>query len=310
MRQLTWSPCQLSTGHAALLCPHRWRPHRVTMLRLVPDDVGFCLVVQNFRGFDAVSPLFVQLRSSPRFAAGLSAGSKTVELEEQLKQHLQVPWPQSATRSWGYRRPGVSAYRRPTNRKKNRISWSSMLGTPKCWRPVGASQCPAKTIRRPQTSDSTHHGVSTHIARSATRSSSALRGPLLAISTKEAMLLRVIDRERRARQGSTGVRQRARLGVESCRRPFGEPTRVRFAAGQKAAAPPAEALIVGVDLPKALDGMALAVQMHHADVELGLTFLAKEGDPLQPGFCRRLANVGVATLSATALFAVALIRSP
>src|SRR5262245_18779518 len=73
---------------------------RDELLRLVPDDVGFCLVVEDLRGHaDAFlrSPFFEQLRASPlgeRIGPGSPEMQKLAEVEQFLEQHLQVSFRQ------------------------------------------------------------------------------------------------------------------------------------------------------------------------------------------------------------------------
>lgn len=68
---------------------------RDELLRLVPEDVGFCLVVQDLRGHVAAlrdSPFLEQLRTS-RFGVAFSGSPELVKLagmESVLKEHLQI----------------------------------------------------------------------------------------------------------------------------------------------------------------------------------------------------------------------------
>jgi hypothetical protein len=68
-------------------------------LRLVPEDVGFCLVVEDLRGHANAlleSPFVKQFRSSPLGAKVLAAPEvqKLVQLERFLEQHLQTSFAQ------------------------------------------------------------------------------------------------------------------------------------------------------------------------------------------------------------------------
>lgn len=79
----------LPTSYCAAATP------RDELLRLVPEDVGFCLVVQDLRGHVAAlrdSPFLDQLRAS-RFGkafAGSPELAKLAGIESVLKEHLQI----------------------------------------------------------------------------------------------------------------------------------------------------------------------------------------------------------------------------
>lgn len=91
-------PCISLLALLVLSIPASAAP-RDELLRLVPEDVGFCVVVQDLRGHNAAiaaSPFAEQfnnsflgraIRSAPEF-------TRLVEMEKQLKQQLGVDWPQ------------------------------------------------------------------------------------------------------------------------------------------------------------------------------------------------------------------------
>src|SRR5438128_10646321 len=83
----------------AFALPVRAGLPRDDLLRLVPEDVGFCLVIQDLRGHsDAFlrSPFTKKWWESPIGKAISSAPEhkKLIEFEAQLKQGLGVTWAQ------------------------------------------------------------------------------------------------------------------------------------------------------------------------------------------------------------------------
>src|SRR6476620_11193089 len=72
---------------------------RDELLRLVPDDAGFCVVVQNLRDQLARlehSPFAARFAASPLGRAFRDApeARKLAALDQQLRTHLHVSWPQ------------------------------------------------------------------------------------------------------------------------------------------------------------------------------------------------------------------------
>ena len=72
---------------------------RDDLLRLVPEDVGFCLVIQDLRGHSQSflqSPFAKKLWESPigMTIASAPEQKKLLEFEAQLRQGLGVTWPQ------------------------------------------------------------------------------------------------------------------------------------------------------------------------------------------------------------------------
>src|SRR5205814_5860862 len=81
--------CLLPTAYCFAATP------RDELLCLVPEDVGFCLVVQDLRGHITAlrdSPFLEQLRAS-RFGVAFSGSpelAKLAGMEAVLKEHLQI----------------------------------------------------------------------------------------------------------------------------------------------------------------------------------------------------------------------------
>src|SRR5579884_1542567 len=72
---------------------------RDELLRLVPDDVGFCVVLQNLRTQSKAllaSPFVAQFRASPLGQALQHApeAAKLIQADVQLKKYLHVSWAQ------------------------------------------------------------------------------------------------------------------------------------------------------------------------------------------------------------------------
>src|SRR5438874_1561010 len=81
---------------ASALPIHAAKP-RDEVLRLVPDDVGFCFLIQDLRGHARAfleSPFFARLRSSAlgRELAASPHAQKLAEVEKHLKKSLDLSW--------------------------------------------------------------------------------------------------------------------------------------------------------------------------------------------------------------------------
>src|SRR5712691_7819433 len=65
------------------------------LLRLVPEDVGFCLVVQDLRTHSAAflqSPFFRRLSETGFGPAGAPELAKLADVEKEFKKHLNLDW--------------------------------------------------------------------------------------------------------------------------------------------------------------------------------------------------------------------------
>src|SRR5690242_14919897 len=82
---------------AVLAAPLHARPPRDELLRFVPDNVGFCVVLQNLREHGAAlwnSPFADQVRRSP-LGVALGAAQELQQLtnvEKELQKHLGIGW--------------------------------------------------------------------------------------------------------------------------------------------------------------------------------------------------------------------------
>lgn len=98
MNSITLSRLALSALVATILAsPASPAPPRDELLRLVPDDVAFCLMVQDLRGHIAAltdSPFAKQFNASPvgKLIAASPEAAKLGDVEKFLKQHLGTDW--------------------------------------------------------------------------------------------------------------------------------------------------------------------------------------------------------------------------
>jgi hypothetical protein len=189
-------------------------------LRLVPDDVGFCLVLQDLRDHAealAGSPFVQQFRASP-LGIGLQASPEAVKLfavENQFRKDLQVDWTRLRDDIFGDAvvvayRPGppgamtkqdqdliVIRARDPKLlaglvERVNRIQQEKKEVTE-----LEPRTCQGQTYYRRV--DRTHENYY------------FLHGPLLAVSGQEAMLRRVIELDRRDGPAEPFVARQLRL---------------------------------------------------------------------------------------------------
>jgi hypothetical protein len=89
----------LALGLLALAVPVRAATPREELLRLVPDSVGFCVIVQDLRGHAAsldASPFVEQLRQSPLIAKLRTSEElkKLDRFEAKMKDKLGLDWAQ------------------------------------------------------------------------------------------------------------------------------------------------------------------------------------------------------------------------
>ncbi len=290
------SPCRLVTLSCALLAlaapvVATAATPRESVLRLVPDDVGFCLVVQNLREHSDTlmrSPFATQFLTSPLglTLAASAPAKKLSDLHEQLKLQLRTSWPQLRDEILGD--IVVFAYRPPPTGKPEDEQDLAVLHARDANALAGllerlnALQKQSGDLKELATR--TYRGVEYVYRAERNKDQFYYRdGPLLAFSSKEAMLRRVIDRARDATDREAALPKHLdRLGAMGAPAVLWvNPRAFDAQLEQKSSATAgAEALVVQKVLTywKALDGMALTLQLHRSDVEVGVTFLAKEGD--------------------------------
>jgi hypothetical protein len=181
---------------------------RDELLRLVPDDVAFCLVVQDLRGHVAAlkeSPFAKQFNASPvgKLIAASPELAKLRDVEQFLKQHLGTDWAQLRDDILGD--AVVFAYRPGPPGKPEEEQGIFLVR-------AGNEKALANLVDRFNKAQQTfgelkkleerqHNGVTYHcrIERNQPPGYYLLRGPVLAFTQQEAMLKRVIGLDQQAR---------------------------------------------------------------------------------------------------------------
>ncbi len=180
---------------------------RDELLRLAPDDVGLCVLVQDLRGHAAAladSPFLAQFRAS---VIGKMIGSsqemrQLTAAEKVLKQHLETDWPQlrddilGDAVLFGYR-PGPPDHPEQEQgfvilRAPNAPLLEKLINR------LNTVQKQAGDLK--ELEERQHNGVTYYrrVERKQTPYFYYLRGPVLAASAQEAMLQTLIDRDRQA----------------------------------------------------------------------------------------------------------------
>lgn len=259
------------------------------LLRLVPDDVGLCLVVQDLRGHAQAflaSPFFERLSASP-FAGTLR---KTHELrklaafDRELRSHLDLTT--SRIRDDLLGDAVVLAYRPAPSDKPEQEEGLLLVR-------ARDAELLARTIERFNTiqKDSgelkelearTHKGIAYTCRRE--RGSSHfyyLQGAVFAFTSQEGIMKRMLERVA-DKEASLLSRQLAKLGVDDALatlwiNPRAFDTELELKASQ-ARGPEAFALKKIQSYWKALDGVALSATLGRTDVELALTLSARDGE--------------------------------
>jgi hypothetical protein len=263
---------------------------RAELLRLVPEDVGFCLVVQNLREHSAAfqgSAFLEQFRASPLGQAVQDAPEyrKLVELDAHLRRYLDVSWARLRDDILGdtvilaYRPGPPGALDQEQDLFLVRARDPQLLGT--LAERLNAAQKESGEILDLETR--TYHGVP-YVRRVERKRDHYyfLRDGVLAFSSREPMLRQVIDRERQQSEREQPVLVRNLRRVESEQalatlwvnpRAFdGEIERKGIGARGT------EAVVHKAVLAywKSLDGIAVVASLHEQDIELRLTLLARE----------------------------------
>lgn len=256
---------------------------RDELLRLVSEDVGFCLVVQDLRGHvDQLlhSPFVARWRASSlgQAVARAQETQKLAGVEEQIRTHLQIDWATLCDDIVGD--AVVLAYWPGSEGNQDRDQGVALV------RARNARTLAALMARLNQTQP--HMEVRKHEAveyvywpKGDNPTYYYLRGPLLAISPKEEVLWRIIGRDRLASPTAEPAvtAHLRRLGVDKALaalwinpRAF-EPEIQRKASQANAA----EAFVLNTVLSywKALDGIALYGTLQKTDLELGIVIQAQ-----------------------------------
>lgn len=197
---------------------------RDELLRLVPDDIGFCVVVQDLRGHAErlqASPFFKQFCSSPLGLVLLQAPEweKLREGDEFLQQHFQVSWRQLRDEIFGDAL--VLAYRPPTRKPAEdeqdliliRARDGQLLA--RLLAQLNEAQKQSGELRNLET---LRHGDTTYYKRELQKETTFYyqRGTVLALSSRAAMIQRVIERDQRkgAKAAATISGQLQQLGLD------------------------------------------------------------------------------------------------
>jgi hypothetical protein len=286
-------------GLLLVLAPCPAAPPRDELFRLVPDDVGLCFLLQDLRGASAAllhSPAAAEFRKTPlgEALARSPDTAKLTKVEEQLSKYLQIDWAQLRDDVLGD--AVIFAYR-PAS--ADRPEADVVLVRARDAKLLARLVARLNDVQK-QSGDlkelhfHQHDGreYAERVEKKQTRFY-YVHGPVLAVSSQETMIRRVIDLDRAAASAEPPfiARELRRLGVDEDLAVFWlnprafTPELDRRAAqaqGQEAAA------LKNVHTYwKALEGIALAAALHRQDVEGKLVVAARpEGVPaaLRPLF--------------------------
>ncbi len=256
---------------------------RDELLRLVSDDVGFCLVVQDLRGHVnqlLQSPFVAKWRTSPIGEAVAKAREiqKLEGVEEYFRTHFQIDW--TTLRDDIIGDAVVLAYWPGPEGKPDQDQGVALVR-------AGNAQTLAALMARlnqaqAETQVRKHEDVEyVYWSKGQSPTFYYLHGPLLAITQKEEALWRIMDRDRLAPPTAEPAvtAHLRRLGVENALaalwinpRAF-EPEIQRKAA--QANGPEAFVLKTVLTYWQALDGIALYGTLQKADLELGMVIQAR-----------------------------------
>jgi hypothetical protein len=259
---------------------------RDELLRLVPDDVGLCGVVQDLRGHAKAllgSSFVGHFRKSPLGQAILSSPDvrKLVEAEKFLQDNFKIDWAHLRDDILGD--AVVLAYWPGTPqreqgmilvRARDPVRLASVVSRlPEVLKQSGKATPPE--IRK-------HDGTAYWYWREGERSSfTYLKGPILVVTHQEELLWRVIDLDRKASRTDEPLlaRQLQRLGVDKALaalwiNPRFFEAEIEKAAPRAGAEPFARQTVL--TYWKALEGIALSAALPQEGLELGLAFLVDE----------------------------------
>lgn len=281
----------LVLGVAALLTvPLRAATPRDELLRLVPDDVGFCLVVQDLRTHAEsflASPFFEQFMKSPVGVALKESGElrKLATFDRELRKHIELSAAQVRDDLLGD--AVVLAYRPPPSDKPEeeegllliRARNANLLS--KVIERINAVQKLSGELRELETRK--HQGLSytCRIERGATHYY-YLHGPVFAFSGQETILKRMLERVADETRTTKLPAQLGRLGVDEALgtlwiNPRAFDAELAAKAGQAKGAE-AYTLKKLQDYWKAMDGIALSATLGRSDVEFALAISARDGE--------------------------------
>jgi hypothetical protein len=287
---------------AALAVPAAARAApRDELLRLVPDDVAFCLVVQDLRGHSralAASPFAETVRKSS-FVSGLKDSpeyKKLAQLDADLSKQLGLDSAGIADKLLGD--AFVLAYRPNPPGKTDQDEGLFLLRA----QDTATLAAFVERLNRAQKEsgdlkdlEERRHAGATYFRRAERKGENYyyVSGPVLAFSSQEGMLRQAIERDRKASSAESAVARQLRLlGADRALVGLWINPRAFDAEMERnlEQAKGADAVVQRTFLRywKALDGIALALAVEK-DVRLTLTLRART-DELPPAARRLLAD--------------------
>jgi hypothetical protein len=295
------SPCRygraaaLTVALLALAGPARAITPRDEVLRLVPPDVSFCLVVQDLRGHSeaVLASPFARKLADSSFGKRLVAApewQKLAEVNAQLRQNLGITWTELRDDILGD--VIVAAYRAgPADKPQDeeglfllRARDARRLGELIDRLNDGQQKSGDVTELEPR-----KHNGQTYYHRVEKKGENYyyLRGPVLVFATRESILRQAIDLDQAAVAGEPPVaRELRRLGADKDLAALWiNPRAFEAELQRKAEAARGGDARVLKSLRaywKAVDGVVFTAAVHQDDVEFGLTLGVKE-DQLLPG---------------------------
>lgn len=304
------SPVSYFPACCAVLALLSWLPPTLAatpaeeLLRLVPDDVGFCVVLQDLRGHTTAllqSEFVKRFRASP-FALELAKDKefqKLARVEEHLQKHLQVNWTQLRDEVFGD--AVVFAYRPGPPGKPEEDQDLSLIRArdekllTALIERLNAAQ---KASGELQKVEAREHSGATYYRRVERNKTSYyfVHGPVLAFSSQEAMVRRAIDLDKQtpAAAEPSILRQLRLLGADQHLatlwinpRAFQAELEAK-ATGAKGGETSGRAAFLAYW--KALDGIALSLALRQ-DFELSLAVRARI-EEIPPAARRFLAEAG------------------
>jgi hypothetical protein len=261
---------------------------RDDLLRLVPEDVGFCLVIQDLRGHSNAflqSPFVKKLWESPigKAIAEAPEHRKLVEFDAQLKQGLGVTWPQLRDDVFGD--AVVFAYRPGSPGKEDQEQGLMLVHAHDAKLLADISErfndIQKQSGELKDVLDREYRGVK-YKSRIEGRGQNFayLHGPILAFSTREDMIQQVIDLEQKPAKGEPALLSHLRrLGADQALAALWiNPRAFDSAFEQKAKqlhGPEASVLQIVQQHWKAVTGIALSARVKESEVELALSVSAQ-----------------------------------
>jgi Protein of unknown function (DUF3352) len=257
------------------------------LLRLVPDDAGFCLIVQDLRGhFDALagSPFVEQFQKSAlaKTVQGSEETQKLIDVEKKLQKAFGLDWEKLRTEVFGDAfafayRPGPPGQPKQEQdlillRARDGKLLHDLIDR------LNQVQKESGDLTELETREYAGQKYFRRVERKE-ESFCFLHGPVLALSSKEEVLKQAIDRDRKAGDGEPAVSRQLRLlGADKHLAALWiNPRAFEPEMEQRAtAATGSEAAVLQSFLRhwKALDGIAVSLKLEK-DLELVLSVRAR-----------------------------------